>query len=66
MVKVVPNKATRRTLRARSSAAIGSTMLSSGTCVRFINWAMQMCGVTAGIAAAAAPARAIRSMNDAR
>jgi hypothetical protein len=41
-------------------------MLMRGTRVRFISWVMQMCGVTAGIAAIAAPARAIRSMNDAR
>ena len=37
-----------------------------GTGVRFINWSMQMCGVTAGIAAAAAPARAIRRMKETR
>ena len=66
MVKVVPNSATRPILRARNSVAIGSTMLMRGRRARFISWAMQMCGVTAGIAAAAAPASAIRSMNEAR
>ena len=60
MVKVVPNSATRLSLRALSSRRSASTMLISGSRVRGVSWAMQMCGVTAGSTAASAPAGPVR------